>query len=111
MPCRQPAGLTRSPPATCPNDSLAVWTFAAGYVLVVLSDVWNRRDKIAVLVVVLPFAAVAWIGGFPDPDVRLQEAVRFGVAAGGLVSGAYLARRLFRPSVARRQAGFAGDAA
>lgn len=86
------------------------WSWIAGYVLVVLSDVWNQRDKIAVVVFVLPFAALAWIGGFPDPDVRLQEAARFGVAAGGLASGAYLARRLFRPSVARRQAGYAGDA-
>lgn len=74
----------------------AIWSWLAGYVLVVLSNVWNTRDKAVVPLVTVLLMPLGWTMTSPwfGAELQLRGAVTFACGLGGLLGGIYLSWRL-----------------
>lgn len=75
-----------------------IWSWLAGYALVLLSDVWDKRDKVVVPVVTLLLMPLGWTMTSPwfGAELQLRGAITFAGGLGGLLTGIYLSWRLIQ---------------
>jgi hypothetical protein len=87
-----------------------IWSWLAGYVLVLLSDVWHKRDKVIVPLVAVLLMPLGWTmtSAWFGPELQLRGAVTFAGGLGGLLGGIYLSWRVVRSDAAPRWAAHAG---